>query len=155
MIERYLKSVYKDGARGEIIDGKIHHDCWSLTRTARVELYGRPLLPSRGGEYQRDPKGFTRHYREQIADMNELTEPVPGAVIAVIKKRVVCIHVALVVHDINQTGLGLHVLEINPDGGARIIPLYRFMEWYSNREIEFYDDQDLPEPTQERAAGNP
>lgn len=145
MIDRYLMSVYKDGARGEIIGGKIYHDCWSLVRTARVELYGRNMLASRGGEYQRDPLGFSRHYREQIADMNELTEPVPGAVIAVLKKRVVCTHVALVVHDINQTGLGLHALEINPSGGARIIPLYQFKEWYSNREIKFYDDKNLPE----------
>src|SRR5690606_32487187 len=113
----------------------------------RAELYGRPLLPSRGGEHQDDDNGFPREYRNQAASMREIDNPVPGSIIALLKKRLVCTHVALVVHDINQTGLGLHVLEINPDGGARIIPLYRFRECYQNREIKFYDDKNLPEPT--------
>lgn len=146
MIERYLKAVYKDGARGEIINGKIHHDCWSLVRTARVELYGRPLLPSHGGEYQRDPKGFTREYQAQAGLMRETKTPTPGTIIALLKKRIICTHVALVIHDVTGLGMGLHTLEINPIGGVVILPLYRFKERYSNREIKFYDDQDLPEP---------
>jgi len=146
MIERYLTAVYKDGARGEVVDGQVLYDCWGLARAARVDLYGRKLLASRGGEYQHDPEGFTAHYREQAAEMTEIPEPVPGCVVAVLRRRSGhCMHVGLVVHDINRTGLGLHVLEINPGQNARLIPLYRFREIYKLRVLKFYDDPDLSE----------
>ena len=147
MIERYLSARYKDGARGEIVDGHELHDCWSMARAARVDLYGRKLLASRGGEYQHDPEGFTARYREQIAEMVEITDPVPGCVVAVIRRLSGhCTHVGLVVHDINRTGLGLHVLEINPGQNARLIPLYRFRESYQLRVLKFYDDPGLSQP---------
>lgn len=139
MIAKYLMASYRDGARGE--DGE--YDCWGLARAARVELYGRKLLPSRGGEYQHDPEGFTEHYKDQASQMVEIDTPVPGAMIAVLKKKVVCIHVALVVHDINKTGLGLHILDINPGRGARLLPLFRFLEEHTLRTIKYYDDPDL------------
>lgn len=146
MIQRYLNARYRDGARGEIMDGVEYFDCWGMTRAARVELYARQLLPSRGGEYQNDPDGFTAHYRSQVAEMVEVAEPVPGCVIAVLRRRLgICSHVALVTHDINRTGLGLHVLEINPGQNARLLPLYRFRELYSLRVLRFYDDPDLSE----------
>ena len=127
--------------------GRVLYDCWGLARAARVDLYGRKLLASRAGEYQHDPEGFTARYREQIAEMVEISEPVPGCVVAVIRRLSGhCTHVGLVVHDINQTGLGLHVLEINPGQNARLIPLYRFREIYKLRVLKFYDDPDLPEP---------
>lgn len=148
MIEKYLTAVYKDGARGEITpDGRHLHDCWSLARTARVELYGRQLLGSRGGEYRYDPTGFTARYREQIAEMEEIPKPVPGCVIAVLRKKYICTHVALCVHDINRTGLGLHVLEINPGQNARLWPLYEFLEHNKMRTLKYYDDKGLSEPT--------
>lgn len=147
MIDRYLSAVYRDGARGELVDGRELFDCWGLARAARVDLYGRQLLGSRGGEYQHDPEGFTARYREQIAEMVEITEPVPGCVVAVIRRLSgYCTHVGLVVHDINRTGLGLHVLEINPGQNARLVPLYRFRESYQLRVLKFYDDPGLPQP---------
>lgn len=148
MIKKYLNAIYKDGARGELTeDGSLLLDCWGLARLARVELYGRKLLSSRGGEYQHDPQGFTERYKEQVAEeMQEIPEPVPGCVVAVLRKRSgICTHVGLVVHDINNTGQGLHVLEINPGQNARLIPLYRFCESYPIRELKFYDDQGLSE----------
>lgn len=146
MIERYLTAVYKDGARGEVVDGQLLYDCWGLARAARVELYGRKLLASRAGEYLHDPEGFTAHYREQAAEMIEIPEPVPGCVVAVLRRRSGhCMHVGLVVHDINQTGLGLHVLEINPGQNARLLPIYRFREIHKLRVLKFYDDPDLSE----------
>lgn len=147
MISRYLTAVYKDGARGEPSEcGNELHDCWSLARSARVALYGRKMLSSRGGEYQNDPEGFTAHYREQIAEMTEMQEPVAGCVVAVLRKRLgICTHVGLVVHDINRTGQGLHVLEINPHQNARMIPLYRFRESYPLRVLKFYDDTGISE----------
>lgn len=139
MIAKYLMASYKDGARGE--DGQ--YDCWGMARAARVELYGRQLLDSRGGEYQHDPAGFTARYREQIAEMVEVENPVPGAVVAVLKKQRICMHVALVAHDINGTGMGLHILDINPGRGARLIPLFRFLEEHKLRTIKYYDDKSL------------
>lgn len=147
IIERYLRCWYKDGARGETSDtGRVLYDCWGLARAARVELYGRKLLNSRGGEYRYDPDGFTARYREQIAEMVEIPKPVPGCVIAVLRKRSgLCGHVGLVVHDIYRTGQGLHVLEINPGQNARILPLYRFREANQLRVLKFYDDPGLSE----------
>lgn len=139
MIAKYLMASYRDGARGE--DGE--YDCWGMARAARVELYGRQLLDSRGGEYQHDPSGFTARYREQIAEMVEVEKPVPGAVVAVLKKKLICMHVALVVHDINGTGMGLHILDINPGRGARLIPLFRFLEEHKLRTLKYYDDKSL------------
>lgn len=139
MIKKYLTAVYKDGARGE--DG--FYDCWGMVREARVELYGRKLLPSRGGEYQYDPQGFTKHYDEQKSEMVEITEPVPGSVIAVLRKKYICTHVALVLHDLHNTGTGLQVLEINPKQGPRLWPLYRFLEANKIRTIKYYDDKSI------------
>ena len=147
MITKYLNAVYKDGARGEISTcGRELHDCWSMARAARVELYGRKLLDSRGGEYQHDPKGFTEHFNQQSSQMVETNNPVAGSVVAVLRRRSgICTHVGLVTHDINNTGQGLHVLEINPSQNARLIPLYRFREAYPLRELKFYDDTGLSE----------
>ena len=141
-LAEYLRSTYKDGARGETDDaGRTLYDCWGLARAARVSLYGRKLLASRGGEYRFDPSGFTNQYREQIAEMTEIAEPVPGCVVAVLRRRLgVCLHVGLVMHDINRTGQGLQVLEINPVQNARLVPLYRFREAYPLRDFKYYDD---------------
>jgi cell wall-associated NlpC family hydrolase len=145
MIEKYLRAIYKDGGRGEISeDGRLIFDCWGLVRAARVEFYDRPLMPSYGGEHQRDPLGFTKKYNEQAEKTIQIKFPCPGSIVAVLRKKTgICTHVALVVHDINKSGDGLHVLEINPKQNARLIPLYRFLEQNSHRELKFYDDQSL------------
>ena len=143
IIERYLSARYRDGARGE--NG--YYDCWGLSRAARVELYGRQLLNSRGGEYQKDPDGFTARYHEQISEMIEISSPVPGSVAAVLRKGVICCHVALVVHDINKTGLGLHVIDINPGRGVRLFPLFLFEEENKLRTIKYYDDKNISQQT--------
>ena len=146
MIAKYLTAVYKDGARGEITeDGRLLLDCWALVRMARVELYDRKLLGSHGGEYQHDPVGFTDRYREQTDARHELSTPVAGCFIAVLRKKYICTHVALVVHDMQRTGLGLHVLEINPQQNAKLWPLSRFLEAHALRTIKYYDDPCLSE----------
>lgn len=140
VINRFLTARYRDGGRGE----NNEYDCWGLTRSARVELYARRLLGSYGGQHRRDPAAFTKYYMEQAQTMREVEHPTPGCVIAVLKRRVVCTHVALVAHDAGNTGLGLHVLEINPGEQARLVPLYRFLESNQMRVVKFYDDKDLP-----------
>lgn len=139
-ITRFLFARYRDGARGE--GGE--YDCWGMTREARSVLYGRPMLPSFGGEYRRDAAGFTGHYEAQARHMQEINTPQAGCIAAVLRGRL-CLHVALVVHDIGRTGMGLHVLEINPEVGARIVPLSRFASEHKHpRIIKYYDDQNLP-----------
>ena len=141
MITKYLTAVYKDGGRGELTDdGRLILDCWGLVRMARVELYGRNLLGSHGGEYRHDPIGFATHYKKHTDYMIEISDPIPGCIIAVLHKKYICKHVALVVHDIQRTGLGLHVLEINPAQNAKLWPLSRFLNNNTLRTIRYYDD---------------
>ena len=139
-LQRYLLASYRDGARGEVVDGVEWHDCWSMARAARVELYGRCELPSWAGEYRHDPDGFTGNYRAQAAAMTEVAEPVPGAVIAVLRKRSgACVHVALVV----ENDGALCALDIEPKRGARLRPLARFLADSANQTIKYYDDPNL------------
>lgn len=145
MIEKYLRATYRDGGRCEIEKGKMYSDCWGLVRAARSELYNRKILPKFGGEYRHDPAGFTAHYRAQAEKMEEISVARPGAIAAVLRRTGICQHVGLVIHDVNGTGHGLHVLEINPHQNARIVPLYRFCEAYPLRVIKFYDDPGLSE----------
>lgn len=141
MIEKYLLAKYEDGGRGN----NNAYDCWGMTREARHLLHGRQLMASRGGYSRHSSESLADAYSAQSQDMVEVLIPRPGAVIAVLKKGVVCTHVALVVEDVNKTGLGLHVLEINPDRGARIIPLFRFLEENTLKTIKYYDDKSLSE----------
>lgn len=132
---KYLKSTYVDGGRGE--GGG--YDCWGLARAARHELYGRALLPERPGPHRLSVVDFQKNYQEQIKYLNKIETPVPGCMIAVLSGRL-CAHVALVVDDVQRSGLGLHVLETNPESGAELQPLSRFKRKYSNRTLHFYDD---------------
>lgn len=143
MIKKYLLARYADGGRGEIVDGVERYDCWGLTRTARVDLYGRRLLASRGGKCHHNLDMRTERYIAQAKDMQEIPRPVPGAIIAVLTRGGSLTHVALIVHDVNSTGFGLHALEML-ESGARIVPLYRFLEDCGTRTVKFYDDKSLP-----------
>lgn len=125
MIEKYLTEYrHKFGCRGE--NGLI--DCWGLTRLARHELYGKPLLPS-----FKDKTDINDGYIEHAPFMQRLKTRVDGAVIAVIKYGI-CVHVALAVGD--------NVLEIKRTGQrARLIMWKDFIKQYPAPiwEIRFYD----------------
>lgn len=130
----YLCSEYEDGARGE----RGRFDCWGLVRDARHRIYGLELLPERAGQLRFNPREFTNQYEQQRSMMKEI-EAAPAAIAAVMR-GVICVHVALVVHDITRQGLGLHVLEINPEIGARYIPIAEFLSYYKTYEIKYYGD---------------
>lgn len=136
---RYMTAQYKDGGRGE---GN-QFDCWGLTRAARHELYGRELLPERPGQHRLNVADFHKNFTEQAEQLQETTDPEPGVIVAILKGRL-CEHVALIVADVQRTGLGLHVLETNPRGGVLLQPLSRFIKSNRHRIIKFYDDQNLP-----------
>lgn len=130
----YLQSRYKDGARGETIDGVQYYDCWGLARQARHELCGKSLLHSRAGEYQNNPKGFTQRYKEQISEMIQVEQPENGVIIAVLRGRI-CIHVAVCI-EINNN---LYALETNPKQQSRLVKLERFLQDYKNQRVLYYD----------------
>lgn len=133
MIERYLSYQYKADARGD--GGFI--DCWGLTRLARHELYGKPLLPSHG--HASLAAGTMHTAYEQQAQTMRQCERGEGVIVAVLR-RGICMHVALMVGD-NR------VLEIKRHGQrARLTPWREFLRQYPTPtwEIRFYDDQDLP-----------
>lgn len=114
-VNKYLKCVYEDGARGPN-----RYDCWGLVRHVRHVEQGQRLLAAYGSLRNTDPREFTRAYEEESAVM-ELCEPEPGAIAAVLIGRI-CVHVALVV----GTPEGLQILEINPTRGPRFMPLHRW-----------------------------
>jgi hypothetical protein len=111
-INHYLRACYKDGGRGPDV-----YDCWGLVRESRAEYLGLSQLPSYGDLRNKNPKDFTRAYRNESAKM-EQCEPQHGAIAAVMRGEI-CVHVAVVL----EVGGILKVLEINPTRGARCIPL--------------------------------
>ena len=120
---------YKPGARGE--DGLI--DCWGLTRLARNELYGKPLMPSFENARYAAPGSVQSAYEDQSAKMVPCDKK-EGAGVAVLRFGV-CVHIALVVH-------GGAVLEIKRQGQkARITPWSEFVRQYPAPiwELKFYD----------------
>ena len=132
---KYLTSTYRDGGRGH----NREYDCWGLARAIRHEVYGRTLLPERPGPHRLNTLEYQRNYRSQIKELKVVENPTPGCLIAVLNSRV-CEHVALVVDDIQGTGLGLHAIETNPVGGVLLQPLRDFLKKNGNRKVIFYDD---------------
>ncbi|MBF8720182.1 hypothetical protein [Pseudomonas guariconensis] len=133
MFQRYLAAIYEDCGR-ELP----RVDCWGLTRLARHELYGMPLLESFGGVIRSSAMSFQRAYRRQVEAALEVCQPFPGAIAAAMDGDA-CVHIALVV---SREGR-LQVLEINPGSGARILRLQDFMENFSR--VIFYRDRILRE----------
>ncbi len=74
MLDRYLAAVYEDGGR-ELP----RVDCWGLTRLARHELYGMPMLSSFGEVRHTSPRHFQRAYQRQVQAALEECEPFAGA----------------------------------------------------------------------------
>lgn len=134
IVLRFLAAGYRDGARGE--EGM--YDCWGLVRQARTDLYGLPLLPEFAGELRFDPQEFTRRYQEQARKMRE-TAPKPGAIAAVMRGRL-CVHVALITHDVTRASNDLYALEINPDICARWIHINEFERAHYGKLVKYYAD---------------
>ena len=128
-IERYLHYKYKQCARGE--DGYI--DCWGLTRLARHELYGKPLLPSFAGAKYDQKAVINSAVVQETSKAERVPHRRDGAVVLVVRFGL-CIHTALVCGD--------HVLEIKRAGQkARLTPWREFVLQYPPPmwELQFYD----------------
>ena len=110
-LDAYLDVRYRDGARGEVVDGVVEHDCWSLARAVRHEVYGKPLLPSWGHVRNTMPREFARAHEAVASECLEECVPEVGAVAAVLRGRLVT-HVGVVVEIDGR----LAVLDIRGDG---------------------------------------
>lgn len=123
----FIGKQYEDGARGPE-----KHDCWSLVRSIRHEVYGLPLLPSFGHVRHTMPKEFTKAYREGVKGLHKCG-PEVGAVAAVLRGAI-CVHVAVVVEISGE----LAAMEINPKTNCRWLRIPDFERRYL--KVEYYRD---------------
>lgn len=115
------------------MDGVVYQDCWGLTRLARAEMYGKPMLPSWAGARHGRKGSIQEAYQQQVEQLKPC-DKAPGAVILITRKGV-CVHAALMVG-------GNRVLEIKREGQrARLTPWREFARQYPSPVwgIEFYD----------------
>lgn len=131
MLNQYLMSHWRDGARGEIEGGIVYYDCWGLVRAVRHELFGKPLLPSYGHIRRTDAREFTQAY---VREAEQLTpcHPVEGAIASAFRSGI-CTHVAVVVRIDHRWA----VLETNPNKNASWAWLSDFTHRYMR--VTFHD----------------
>lgn len=120
----YLAAPYRDGARGPLA-----FDCYGLVIAVRHEVFGLPLLPSRGSVGRGKVRANTRAYRDMKMSM-EVCSPEPGVIAAAMVGEYLD-HVGVVVHLDGQ----LKILDTNP-GGARIRTVRDFESIY--QKVVYY-----------------
>lgn len=121
MLQPYLRSVYRDGGRGELVHGRPAYDCWGLTRIIRHEVFGLPLLPSHGAVSAHDKNAMTDVFDIESRQFKE-GPPCPAA-IATAWRHGLCIHVAVCIELNGRLG----VLETRQKHGPA---------WMTVREFE-------------------
>lgn len=136
-INHYLASEYRDGARGECINGIYYYDCWGMTREVRYLHLLKRLLPSWGDVRNTNPREFTRAYREESENMEEC-DPEVGAIASVFRGKL-CIHVAVII----EIDSRLAVLEINQSTGARWRWLHEWQAEHAHTRVTYHRDRSL------------
>lgn len=132
MIDKYLKTRYVKGARGPD-----DIDCYGLTRLARHELFGQPLLPLYAGVTMDDKLSITKACGDISASHGFApVKAVPGAIATGWRVRL-CVHVGIVV----ETDGRLWVLETDVAAGPRLTPPSKFESRYT--KVIYYDDTRL------------
>lgn len=128
-LERFLTTRYVEGGRGPN-----EYDCYGLTRDARVELFGLPLLPecadAKPGLIPVITREVARVARERrMSDAS----PAPGHVATAWHGRA-CVHVGVVV----WVNGGLRILETDKPTGPCLTRLDQFEGRYS--KVVYYAD---------------
>lgn len=130
MIEKYLKTTYRRGARGPN-----EFDCWGLAREVRHKVYGRVLLPSLDeaipGDMRSTTKGSKKIHDEVLS--YEVAKR-PGAVAEAWQGRL-CVHVGLVV-DVDGA---FFILETDTPFGPTLTNPSQFESRYT--KVNYYDDR--------------
>jgi hypothetical protein len=109
-------------------------DCWGLVRLARVDLFGKPMLPSFVGIDPMDKAGLTRAaiVVREAGGFGECAAH-PGA-IATAWRASLCVHVGLVI----EADRRLWILETDEATGPAITSPARFEARYTR--VICYDD---------------
>lgn len=130
-LHRYLSTRYLAGARGPV-----EFDCWGLTRLAKAELFGGPMLPECADAKPGLIPVITREVARvaQQHGMRAAERPEPGHVATAWHGRV-CVHVGLVVR--SQDGM-LKILETDAPTGPCLTRIKHFEERYS--KVIYYAD---------------
>ena len=132
-VHKYLECEYKDGARGEEVDGVVYHDCWSLVRHVIHHELGGRLMPSWGYVRSNMSKEFTKAYRAESESMEQCA-PEVGAIAAVFRGSLM-VHVGVVL----QIDGRLAVLDINPKARCRWRTICDFEAPYA--KVIYYRDR--------------
>lgn len=127
MISKYLKTTYERRARGPD-----KHDCWSIVRSVRHEVFGKSLLPSFGAICPQDKKGLTDACVEVRQDFNQV--PARAGAIATAWRASLCVHVGICV----EVDGRLWVLETDEPAGPALVPVKTFESRYT--KVIYYDD---------------
>lgn len=123
MLDKYLSVKYAHNGNGE--DGV--HNCWSLVRLARSELFGLPMLPDFSSISATDKKALTESMIA-VRDENGFKEvSAKAGAIATAFRGSLCVHLGLVVEADGR----LWILEIDEPTGACLTPTGKFESRYA------------------------
>ena len=129
MIDRYLATTYEHYARGPD-----KFDCWGLVRDARVEMFGKELLPSYCNTDPKDKKALTAGCKAVQAEIGFAPVAIrPGAIATAWRARL-CVHVGIVV----EADGALWILETDEATGPCLTRPGRFAARYT--EVIYYDN---------------
>lgn len=129
MIEKYLKTTYRRGARGPN-----EYDCWGLVREVRHSAYGRALLPSLDGMVPGDMRSTTNGCKLAHEIVNSHVVPMRAGAVAEAWQGRLCVHVGVVV-DVDGR---LMILETDSPYGPTLTKPSLFESRYT--KVNYYDD---------------
>lgn len=129
MINKFLSTKYKKGGR----DGE-YLDCYGLVRLARVELFGKQLMPILDDAQPANLRSITRAVNAEV-DFSGFKESsaIPGS-IATAWVGCLCAHVGIVVF---VDGMNF-ILETDEPTGPCLTSIKSFKARYS--KVIFYDN---------------
>lgn len=130
MIEKYLKTTYKRGARGPN-----EYDCWGLVREVRHKLFGRALLPSLIDAIPGDVRSTTRGAIEIHSGVLARNVGIRTGAVAEAWVGRFCVHVGVVV-DVDGRPM---ILETDTPHGPTLTKPSVFETRYT--KVNYYDDQ--------------
>lgn len=128
MINAYLRTKYKAGARGPL-----EFDCWGIVRRARADLFGKPLLPIFSDAAPGNLRAIHKAFSALSPNMQAHSRPAVGAIAAAFRGKL-CTHVGLVVEADGR----LWILETDVATGPSLTRVGAFESRFSS--VTYYND---------------